>query len=337
MSKVAFITGISGQDGSYLLELLLKKDYQVHGMLRRSSSFNTPRIDHLTSHKNYYGHYGDLTDSSSINRLIKKIEPDEIYNLGAQSHVAVSFEIPEYTADVTGIGTLRLLDAIVQSKKKIKFYQASTSEIYGGEKKYAPQNENSPVNPKSPYATAKLYAHILTKNYREAYNLFACNGILFNHESPRRGGTFVTKKITSAVSNISKRKIKKFKLGNLESIRDWGYAKEYVESMWLIMQHSKPDDFVVSTGKTTSVREFVEMCFKYIDIQIKWSGYGIDEKGIDSKTGEVLVEVDKKYLRPLETEYLQGDYTKIKNELGWNPKTNINQLVQIMMKYELSK
>lgn len=337
MSKIAFITGVSGQDGSYLLELLLKKNYIVHGMLRRSSSFNTARIDHLTSHKNYHGHYGDLCDTSSLTRLIKSINPDEIYNLGAQSHVAVSFEIPEFTADVTALGTLRLLEAILHINKKIKFYQASTSEIFGGDKENFPQDEESPKHPKSPYAAAKLYAYNLTKNYREAYDIFASNGILFNHESPRRGGTFVTKKITAAVANIYNQKNNTIKLGNLDAVRDWGYAKEYVLAMWQILQHDKPDDFVVATGKSISVRDFLIKCFNFIEIEIEWQGEGVNEKGINKSNGDIVVEIDKRYFRPLETNYLQGNFSKIKNEIGWIPETNIDQLIEIMMKSELSR
>jgi len=335
MTKIALITGISGQDGSYLLELLLSKDYEVHGMLRRSSSFNTPRIDHLTHHKNYFGHYGDLADSSSMTRLISMIKPDEIYNLGAQSHVAVSFEIPEYTADVSALGTLRLLEAIVHLDRDIKFYQASTSEIFGGEIDSVPQNESSSMNPKSPYAAAKLYAYYLTKNYRNAYNLYASNGILFNHESPRRGGTFVTKKITSAVAKIYNGQIKKFQLGNLDAKRDWGYAKEYVEAIWRILQHDKADDFIVATGKSISVRSFVELCFSYLNFDIEWDGEGINEKAINKANGEIVLEVNKKFFRPLETEFLQGDYSKIKKEIGWYPETSIEKLIEIMMEDEL--
>ena len=337
--KIALLTGGTGQDGSYLIEFLLSKKYEVHNIVRRSSVFTTSRIDKIINNKkyDYYGHYGDLFDSSSLNRLIRTIKPTEIYNLGAQSHVAVSFKIPEYTSEVNAIGTLRILDALIETNTNCKFYQASTSELFSGFKSTVPQNEKTPMEPRSPYSISKLYAYWITKNYREAYGLFASNGILFNHESPRRGGTFVTKKIVREVANIYHGQNKILKLGNLNSVRDWGYAKEYVEAMWLILQQKKPDDFVVATGKGTTVREFVELAFKYIGIEIKWSGKGINEKGYDKKSNKLLVQVDKKYFRPTEVEFLIGDYKKINKKTGWKPKTNIKKLVKIMMDYEVKQ
>ncbi len=337
--KIALLTGGTGQDGSYLIEFLLSKKYEVHNIVRRSSVFTTSRIDKIINNKkyDYYGHYGDLFDSSSLNRLIRTIKPTEIYNLGAQSHVAVSFKIPEYTSEVNAIGTLRILDALIETNTNCKFYQASTSELFSGFKSTVPQNEKTPMEPRSPYSISKLYAYWITKNYREAYGLFASNGILFNHESPRRGGTFVTKKIVREVANIYHGQNKILKLGNLNSVRDWGYAKEYVEAMWLILQQKKPDDFVVATGKGTTVREFVELAFNYIGIEIKWSGKGINEKGYDKKSNKLLVQVDKKYFRPTEVEFLIGDYKKINKKTGWKPKTNIKKLVKIMMDYEVKQ
>jgi len=340
MNKKAFITGITGQDGSYLTELLLSKGYEVHGIIRRSSSFNTERIDHLYKdpHLNdvsLFLHYGDMTDSSNLSRLLEKIQPDEIYNLAAQSHVKVSFEVPEYTADVDGIGTLRLLDAIKDIGLKPRFYQASTSELFGGLKDTVPQNEKTPFYPRSPYAAAKLYAYWITVNYREAYNIFACNGILFNHESPRRGETFVTRKITRAVADIVKGKQDKLYLGNLDAKRDWGYAGDYVEGMWLMLQQDKPDDYVLATGETHTVREFATLAFSYAGIDIEWIGQGIDEKGIDKKTGRILIEVDPKYFRPTEVEFLLGDPTKAEEKLGWKRKVSFEQLVEMMVKADL--
>jgi len=341
MNKKAFITGITGQDGSYLTELLLSKGYEVHGIIRRSSSFNTERIDHLYKdpHLNdvsLFLHYGDMTDSSNLSRLLDRIQPDEIYNLAAQSHVKVSFEVPEYTADVDGIGTLRLLDAIKDIGLKPRFYQASTSELFGGMKDTAPQNEKTPFYPRSPYAAAKLYAYWITVNYREAYNLFACNGILFNHESPRRGETFVTRKITRAVANIVKGNQDKLYLGNLDAKRDWGYAGDYVEGMWLMLQQDKPDDYVLATGETHTVREFATLAFSYVGIDIEWIGQGIDEKGIDKKTGRTLIEVDPKYFRPTEVEFLLGDPTKAEEKLGWKRKVSFEQLVELMVEADLN-
>lgn len=333
--KKAFITGITGQDGSYLAEFLLDKGYEVHAILRRSSVFTTQRIEHILDHPNLKTYYGDLTDSSNLHTLLAKIQPDEIYNLGAQSHVAVSFEVPEYTAEVDAIGTVRLLDAIKDLNLKPKFYQASTSELFGGIPDTAPQSEKTPFYPKSPYGAAKLYAYWVTVNYREAYDLFACNGILFNHESPRRGETFVTKKITKAVANIYKGKQENLQLGNLDAKRDWGYAKDYVECMWLMLQQDKPVDYVIATGKTYSIREFVELAFKEVGIEIVWSGEGLNEKGIDKATGKVLVVVNPKYFRQAEVELLLGDPSKAMRELNWKPKTSLEKLVKIMVKYDL--
>ena len=332
--KKALITGITGQDGSYLAELLLEKGYEVHGMLRRSSSFNTGRIDSLLNHERLKAYYGDLTDSSNLNRLLEKIKPDEIYNLGAQSHVKVSFEIPEYTAQVDAIGTLRFLDAIKETKIKTKLYQASTSELYG-KALSSPQSEKTPFNPRSPYGVAKLYSYWIIVNYREAYNLFACNGILFNHESPRRGETFVTKKITHGAARIKEGKQDFLVLGNLDSKRDWGYAPEYVEGMWKMLQQEKPDDYVLATGETHTVREFVTQSFKELEINIICEGKNEKEVGRDSKTGKILVKVDPKYYRPTEVELLLGDPTKAKEKLDWQPKVKFKELVKIMVKSDL--
>ncbi len=331
--KKALITGIGGQDGSYLAEFLLSKGYEVYGIIRRASVFNTARIEHLRHDINLF--YGDLTDSSNLNRLMEKIAPDEIYNLGAQSHVKVSFEVPEFTAEVNALGTLRLLDTIRETRIKTKLYQASTSELFGGYPDTIPQNEKTPFWPRSPYASAKLYAYWVVNNYREAYDIFACNGILFNHESPRRGETFVTKKITKAVANIFKGKQDKLYLGNLNAKRDWGYAREYVEAMWLMLQQDKPEDFVIATGKTWTIRQFVEFAFKEVDIDIKWVGSGINERGVCKKTGKTLVEVNPQYFRPTEVDLLLGDSTKAKEKLNWSPKTSLEELVKIMVRYDL--
>lgn len=332
--KIALITGINGQDGSYLAELLLKKGYVIHGILRRSSMFTTQRIEHIRFNPHFYLHYGDMTDSSNLGRLIREIKPDEVYNLAAQSHVQVSFEVPEYTADTGGIGTLRILDAIKAFNPEIKFYQASTSELYGKVHE-VPQNEETPFYPRSPYAVAKLYAFWITKNYREAYNLYACNGILFNHESPRRGETFVTKKITKAVANIYKGKQEVLKLGNLNAKRDWGYAKDYVEMMWMMMQQQNPEDYVAATGIAYSVRDFVNMAFNEIDIELVWDGIEINEKGYCKKTGKKLVEVDLKYFRPTEVDILLGDSTKAYNEIGWKPTVDLKKIINIMVQYDI--
>lgn len=346
MQKVALITGINGQDGSYLAEFLLEKGYEVHGVLRRSSIFNTQRIEHLyiddlveDMHKKrkIYLHYGDMTDSTSLIGIVQKVQPDEIYNLAAQSHVKVSFEVPEYTANSDAIGTLRILETIkiLGMERKTKIYQASTSELYGLVQE-VPQSETTPFYPRSPYAVAKQYAFWITKNYREAYGIFAANGILFNHESERRGETFVTRKITLAVANIKKGYQKKLYLGNLNSMRDWGYAKDYVECMWLILQHGTPEDFVIATGEQHSVREFVELAFKQVGINIHWDGEGISEKGICKESGKILVEVDPTYFRPTEVETLLGNPTKAKQLLNWNPtKTSFNSLVKIMVEHDL--
>jgi len=333
--KKAFITGITGQDGSYLTELLLEKGYEVHGIVRRASVFTTDRIDHLLEHPRLHTYHGDLTDSSNLHRLLNKIRPNEVYNLGAQSHVAVSFEVPEYTADVVAIGAIRLLDVIRELKLSCKYYQASTSELFGGIPGTEPQNEETPFYPKSPYGAAKLHAYWVTVNYREAYGLFACNGILFNHESPRRGETFVTKKITKAVSRIYQGKQEVLMLGNLDAKRDWGHAKDYVYASWLMLQQDKPDDFVIASGESHSVREFVELAFNEIGIDLKWQGSGINEKGIDIKSGKVIVQVDAKYFRPSEVEILLGDSAKAEKILGWKRNISFKELVSGMVKYDL--
>ena len=333
--KKAFITGVTGQDGSYLAELLLEKGYEVHAILRRASVFTTKRIEHIFKHKKMFTYYGDLTDSSNLHRLLMKIKPDEIYNLGAQSHVAVSFEVPEYTADVDGLGAIRLLDAVRDLGPNCKYYQASTSELFGGIPGTEPQSETTPFYPKSPYGAAKLYAYLVTVNYRESYNLFACNGILFNHESPRRGETFVTKKITQAVARIHQGRQKILKLGNMDAKRDWGHAKDFVYAQWLMLQQDKPQDYVIATGETHTVREFVELAFKEVGIDIEWQGTGVNEKGMDSKTSNVLVEIDEKYFRPAEVELLLGDPSKAEKELGWKRQVSFQELVSGMLKYDL--
>ncbi|MFA5420900.1 MAG: GDP-mannose 4,6-dehydratase [Patescibacteria group bacterium] len=333
--KKALITGITGQDGSYLAELLLEKGYEVHGIIRRSSSFNTKRIDHLYNNKDlkFFLHFGDITDSSNISRLLEKIQPNEIYNLAAQSHVRVSFDIPEYTAETAGLGTLRILDAIKDNNIKTRFYQASSSEMFGKVQEI-PQTENTPFYPRSPYGVAKLYAHWITKNYRESYNIFAVSGILFNHESPRRGSTFVTKKITEGLANIQKGKQDKLYLGNLDAKRDWGYAKDYVYGMWLMLQQDKPDDYVLATGELRSVREFVELAAKHLDMDLVWEGEGLNEKGIDKNTNKTIIEINPKYFRPAEVDLLLGDPKKAKRELKWEPKVKFEDLVKIMIEAE---
>jgi GDPmannose 4,6-dehydratase len=342
MKKTALITGITGQDGSFLAEFLIDKGYEVHGTLRRSSSFNTGRIEHLyldewvrdmKQQRLINLHYADMTDSSSLIRIIQSIQPDEIYNLAAQSHVKVSFDVPEYTAEADAVGTLRLLEAvrILGLEKKTKIYQASTSELYGLVQEI-PQSESTPFYPRSPYGVAKLYGFWITKNYRESYGMFAVNGILFNHESERRGETFVTRKITIAAARIAQGMQDKLYLGNLDAKRDWGYAKDYVECMWLMLQHESPEDFVIATGEFHSVREFCTLAFAEVGINLRWEGVGVDEKGIDIATGKILVEVDPKYFRPAEVEQLLGDPTKAKTLLGWNPrKTSFEQLVKLMV------
>lgn len=346
--KRALITGITGQDGSYLAEFLLSKGYEVHGIIRRASTFNTQRIDHIyvdphTPGARLFLHYGDLSDAGQLTNIIYNIKPDEIYHLGAQSHVRVSFDIPEYTGDITALGTTRILEAIRRSGVKTKFYQASSSEMFGASP--PPQNEKTPFYPRSPYAAAKVYAYWMTVNYREAYKLFACNGILFNHESPRRGETFVTRKITRALAHILAGKQKKLYLGNLNARRDWGFAPEYVEAMWLMLQQDEPDDYVIGTGESHSVREFVEKAFSYAGIEIEWKGNGIEEKGIVKsvsekwdrilKPGQVIIEIDPKYFRPTEVEHLQADISKARKKLGWEPRTSFEELVKIMVDYDM--
>lgn len=346
--KIALITGITGQDGSFLAEFLLEKGYEVHGIIRRSSSFNTGRIEHLyfdewvrdmKQRRLINLHYGDMTDSSSLIRIIQEIQPTEIYNLAAQSHVKVSFDVPEYTAETDAVGTLRLLEAvrILRMEKRTKIYQASTSELYGKVQE-VPQNENTPFYPRSPYGCAKLYGYWITKNYRESYGMFAANGILFNHESERRGETFVTRKITLAAARIKAGLQEKLYLGNLDAMRDWGYARDYVECMWLILQQPQPDDFVIATGEYHSVREFATLAFKYAGIELRWEGSGVDEKGIDTATDKILVEVDPKYFRPAEVEQLLGDPTKARTQLGWNPQTtSFDELVKIMTLHDVKR
>ena len=337
MKKIALITGVTGQDGAYLAELLLNKNYEVHGIKRRASSFNTSRIDHLYKDKhkedvNFFLHYGDLTDSTNLIRIIQEVQPHEIYNLGAQSHVKVSFEVPEYTANSDALGTLRILEAIriLKMENKVKFYQASTSELYGKAQE-VPQTETTPFYPRSPYGVAKLYAYWIVKNYREAYGMFACNGILFNHESPLRGETFVTRKITRAASKIKLGLQEKLYLGNLNAQRDWGHAKDYVEGMWRMLQHDKPEDFVLATGKTTTIREFCNLSFKELGIDIIWEGEGENEVGIDQSSNNVIISIDKNYYRPTEVDLLIGDASKAKKVLSWTPKYDLESLVKEMV------
>lgn len=334
--KKALITGVTGQDGSYLAEFLIKKGYNVMGIQRRSSTFNTERIDHIYETEQFDTVFADLTDGSSINKIIRKIQPDEIYNLGAQSHVRASFDIPEYTTDSIALGTLRLLEAIRENQMDIKFYQGSSSEMFGKVRE-TPQNEKTPFYPRSPYACAKVFGYWITVNYREAYNMFASNGILFNHESPRRGNTFVTKKIVRGLVAIKKGIQDKLFLGNLDAKRDWGYAKEYVETMWKMLQQKKPDDFIIATGESHSVKEFAEECGKFLDMPIDWKGEGKDEKGINAKTGKSIIEIAERYSRPTETDYLIGDASKAKKILGWEPKVKFKELVKIMVDAELEK
>ena len=339
--KKAFVTGITGQDGSYLAELLIEKGYEVHATIRRSSSFNTSRINHLyqdphVNNRKLFLYYSDLSDSSSLSRLLEKIQPDELYNLAAQSHVGVSFETPEYTGDVVALGAVRLLDAIKDSGLKTKFYQASSSELFGLVQE-TPQKETTPFYPRSPYACAKLYAFWITKNYRESYNMFATNGILFNHESPRRGETFVTRKITRGLARVKLGVDECLYLGNLEAKRDWGYAKDYVEGMWRILQHSEPDDFVLATNETHSVREFVEETCKHLEFDLEWQGDGVNEKGVDRKSGKTLVQIDPRYFRPAEVDLLIGDYNKAKEKLGWEPSVKFSELVKIMVDTDMKQ
>lgn len=337
--KKALISGVTGQDGSYLAELLLQKDYEVHGIIRRASTFNTGRVNHIFEDPHKQGkrfilHYGDLSDSSNLSRLIENINPDEIYHLGAQSHVKVSFEMPEYTADVTGLGTLRLLDAIRETRVKTKFYQASSSEMFGKVLE-TPQKETTPFYPRSPYGASKVFAYWIAKNYRESYGIFVCNGILFNHESPRRGETFVTRKITKGLSKIKLGLQKKIYLGNLDAKRDWGYAKEYVEGMWQMMQQPEGDDYLLATGEAHSVREFVEETAKILGIDLVWEGAGLNERGVDRANNNIIVEIDPNYFRPAEVDLLIGDYSKAKTKLGWEPRVKFKDLVRIMVEAEL--
>ncbi len=339
--KRALITGVTGQDGSYLTELLLEKGYEVHGIIRRSSSFNTARLDHLYSNtdifdRRFFTHYGDLTDSSNLNRILERVQPDEIYNLAAQSHVRVSFEVPEYTAEVDAIGTLRFLDAIKDLGIKTRFYQASTSELYGKTQEI-PQTESTPFYPRSPYGVSKIYGYWIVINYREAYNIFACNGILFNHESPRRGETFVTRKITRAAARIKLGLQDYLTLGNLDAKRDWGYAPEFVEAMWLMLQQQEPDDFVIATGETHSVREFVEVAFKELGLEITWKGEKELELGRDRNTGKILIKIDPIYYRPTEVDILMGNPAKAKSKLGWEPKVKFDELARLMVRTDLEK
>lgn len=341
MSRVALITGITGQDGSYLTELLLGKGYEVHGIIRRHSTPCTDRIDHLLEDGQYkdrlFLHYGDLTDTSCLSNIINTYKPDEVYNLAAQSHVGISFEVPEYTADVTGVGTIRILEAIHQSGLNCKYYQASTSELFGGLPETAPQSEATPFYPKSPYGAAKLYSYWITVNYRESYNLFACNGILFNHESPRRGDNFVTRKITIAVANIMAGKQEKLSLGNMDAKRDWGFAGDYVEGMWRILQQDKPGDYVLATNETHTVREFVELAFAEVGVAVEWKGTGVEEKGYDKATGRLLVDVNPEFFRPAEVEFLWGDASRAERELGWKREVSFPQLVQMMVDEDMKK
>lgn len=339
--KKALITGVTGQDGAYLSEFLLKKGYEVHGIKRRSSSFNTDRVDHLYQDPHVQGkrfilHYGDLTDTSNLVRIIQEVQPDEIYNLGAQSHVQVSFEVPEYTADADGMGTLRLLEAIriLGMEQKVRFYQASTSELFGKVQE-VPQRETTPFYPRSPYAVAKLYAYWIVVNYRESYGMYACNGILFNHESPIRGETFVTRKVTRAAARIKLGLQDKLYMGNIDSKRDWGFAGDYVELMWLMLQQDKPDDYVMATGVTTTVRDFISMAFAEAGIRLKWEGSGVNEKAIDADTGEVRVEIDPRYFRPAEVDLLIGDPSKAMKMLGWKPKVQLPELVKMMVENDI--
>ncbi len=337
--KKALVTGITGQDGSYLAELLIAKGYEVHGIKRRSSLFNTERVDHIyedpqSDDRKFVMHYGDLNDASSLNRILRECCPDEIYNLGAQSHVGVSFEVPEYTGEVVGLGAVRLLESIRETGVKTKFYQASSSELFGKVVE-SPQTEQTPFKPRSPYACAKAYAYYITVNYRESYDMFASNGILFNHESPRRGETFVTRKITRAIAHIKFGLQDRLYLGNLDAKRDWGYASDYVEAMWLILQHDEPDDFVISTGETRSVREFCEAAFEEAGMPIEWRGEGLEEEGVSTEDGRVLVAVDPRYFRPAEVEYLLGDASKARDKLGWVPQTSFPKLVEMMVEADL--
>lgn len=341
MQKIALITGITGQDGSYLAEFLLEKGYEVHGLVRRHSISNTARIDHILQSKynkvKFFMHYADTTDSSNLMRLVREIRPDEVYNLAAQSHVGVSFEVPEYTAEATGVSTLKLLEAIRVNGGNCRYYQASTSELFGGLPETAPQSEKTPFYPKSPYGAAKLYSYWITVNYRESYELFACNGILFNHESPRRGENFVTRKITMAVANMMAGKQEKLSLGNMNAKRDWGFAGDYVKGMWMMLQQDKPGDYVLATNETHTVREFVEEAFSQVGITIRWQGTGAEEKGYDAETGKLLVDVNPEFYRPAEVEFLWGDCTKAEKELGWKRDVDFKELVAMMMEADMKE
>ncbi|SRR3990167_3135099 len=340
MNRKALITGITGQDGSYLAEFLLEKGYEVHGLVRRISTFNRQRIEHLipdihrAKHKIFL-HYGDLTDAGSLHKLLSQIKPDELYNLGAQSHVRISFDIPEFTGNTTALGATRLLEAIRHGSPNTRFYQASSSEMFGKVREI-PQKETTPFYPRSPYGVAKAYAYWMTVNYRESYNMHASNGILFNHESPRRGENFVTRKIINSLVKIKRGEMEKLYLGNLNAKRDWGYAKDYVEGMWLMLQQDKPDDYILATNETHSVREFVEEACKLLDFDLVWEGEGLEEKGIDKKSGKIIIEIDPMYMRPAEVDLLMGDYSKAKNKLGWEPKVKFKELVKIMVEAELN-
>ena len=334
--RVALITGITGQDGSYLAEFLLAKGYQVHGIVRRNSDFTSKRIDRLLGNSNVTTHYGDMVDVTSLHALLTRTRPTEIYNLAAQSHVQVSFNVPDYSAEVNAVGSLRLLSLVKELGLNSRYYQASTSELFGGLPGTEPQSENTPFMPRSPYAAGKLFAYWTVRNYREAYGMFAVNGVLFNHESPRRGRTFVTKKITQAVARIARGEQDRLVLGNLDAERDWGYAPEYVEAMWLMLQQDKPDDYVVGTGVSTSVRRFVELCFQEIGIAVEWRPHGVAEVGVDAQSGKILVETDPRYLRPLEVEILRADPSKIQREIGWRSKTDVAELARIMVRYDLA-
>ena len=339
MKKKAIITGITGQDGSYLADVLLDKDYEVHGLVRRVSTFNRERINHLfTDPHEDKGkialHYADLSDSSSLHRIIRDVKPDEVYHLGAQSHVRISFDIPEFTGNVTGLSTIRLLEAIHHDNPSARFYQASSSEMFGLVQE-TPQKETTPFHPRSPYGVAKVYAYWATVNYRESYGMYACNGILFNHESPRRGENFVSKKITMTLAKILSGEIHKIYLGNLDAARDWGFAKDYVEGMWMMLQQDSPDDYILATGETHTVREFVEEACRLVGIELEWSGKGLDERGVDKKTGKIVVEIDPRYFRPAEVDFLKGDYSKAKSKLGWEPKIKFKELVAMMLQSDL--
>jgi len=333
--KKAFITGVTGQDGSYLAEFLLFKGYEVHGFIRRNSDFTSKRINSFFNHENFFVHHGDMTDASNISQVLSEVRPDEIYNLAAQSHVALSFKVPEYSSNVDAIGVLRLLSSVRDLGLNAKIYQASTSELFGGIQKTAPQNEETPFTPRSPYGVSKLFGYWITKNYREAYNLFACNGLLFNHESPRRGKTFVTKKITRGVASYVKGNFVPLRLGNLDAMRDWGYAKEYVEAAYLMLQQDEPDDYVIGTGQMHSVRYFIERAFSVIGVEVEWEGEGLDEVGLEKTSSQLLVQIDPEFYRPLEVDVLCADAAKAKTKLNWEPKMQLDDLISMMVRYDI--